>query len=157
MGKNSLKGCVMDFTITGDPSGIQRDRVDEIAILLYEMGLKLEACHLPYEGVESFVVSTQSRKEFVIRARYDEHDGGWLEIERITAMSEKKLVSLEEHNKQAMKQAVEEQELAKAYPSGIACPKCGMELVENRTYVMTSFPPQTPVKCKACGFQGTRF
>jgi len=38
---------------------------------------------------------------------------------------------------------------------GVACPKCGAELLENTGIVLTSYPPQTPVKCSVCSFTGS--
>ena len=37
--------------------------------------------------------------------------------------------------------------------SGLACPECGLELMEDQAFILTSDPPQTRVSC-ACGFGG---
>jgi hypothetical protein len=39
-------------------------------------------------------------------------------------------------------------------PSGVACPRCGKELLEHTCITLTSYPPQTPVKCSVCSFTG---
>ena len=42
-------------------------------------------------------------------------------------------------------------------PNGIACPKCGEELLDvNPNVRSTSWPPKTRVACKACSWQGRR-
>jgi hypothetical protein len=68
----------------------------------------------------------------------------------------KKLKSLEEHNK----------EKGNAYEiinnprlNGIACPKCGEELYDDKpNEILTTFPPQKSFKCSNinCGYKGYR-
>ncbi len=42
--------------------------------------------------------------------------------------------------------------------NGIACPECGEELRDsNPSVALTSWPPQFPTYCPACGYTGTRF
>jgi len=42
-------------------------------------------------------------------------------------------------------------------PNGIACPKCGKELLDsNHSMTLTSNPPQKNVHCAACGYAGYR-
>lgn len=44
------------------------------------------------------------------------------------------------------------------HPNGIACPKCGDELIDSEPNVtLTSNPAQTKVHCEGCGFSGCRF
>lgn len=45
-----------------------------------------------------------------------------------------------------------------AVPSGLACPRCGHELLEYTRVLLASFPPQVKVWCvrSGCGFVGTR-
>ena len=42
-------------------------------------------------------------------------------------------------------------------PNGIACPKCGSELMDSDSGVLTSMPPQRNVHCPKCGYKGYRF
>ena len=42
-------------------------------------------------------------------------------------------------------------------PNGIACPKCGAELFDtNPNVILTSYPAQKNVGCKACSYVGYR-
>lgn len=42
-------------------------------------------------------------------------------------------------------------------PNGIACPKCGKELIDSNPKVtLTSNPPQKNVDCPWCGYRGHR-
>lgn len=46
----------------------------------------------------------------------------------------------------------------KPRPNGIACDKCGHELMDSCPNVMlASNPPQLNVHCPKCGFTGYRF
>jgi len=62
------------------------------------------------------------------------------------------LKTLEEHNRQYQIGAT------KITPrNGIACPKCGEELIDtNPNEMLLSFPAQMRVACPACGWTGTR-
>lgn len=43
-------------------------------------------------------------------------------------------------------------------PNGLACDKCGHELIDSSPNVMlASNPPQLNVHCPKCGFTGYRF
>lgn len=47
----------------------------------------------------------------------------------------------------------------KPVPNGIACPKCGEELLDSKpNEILTSIPPQKSVKCSndKCDFNGYR-
>ena len=69
--------------------------------------------------------------------------------------NEKSLVSLEEANtKQAQKYVT-----PLTRPNGIACPKCGKELVDyDLNVVKACDPPQIKIRCEAegCGYQKWR-
>jgi ribosomal protein S27AE len=42
-------------------------------------------------------------------------------------------------------------------PNGIACPKCGEELVDSQPNVtLTSMPPQKNIHCPKCDYTGFR-
>ena len=45
------------------------------------------------------------------------------------------------------------------YPklNGIACAKCGSELVDVNDQVLACFPPKKEVQCSKCGFKGYRY
>lgn len=59
--------------------------------------------------------------------------------------------TLEEHN-----QSVPIPVRVESAPNGIACPKCGGELVDDLTKILMSDPPQTSVSCPKCGHVGSR-
>lgn len=41
--------------------------------------------------------------------------------------------------------------------NGIACPKCGTELIDsNPTMTLASYPPQKNIKCPSCDYVGYR-
>ena len=43
-------------------------------------------------------------------------------------------------------------------PNGIACPKCGGELLDSTpNIVLTSYPPQYNIHCPKCDYTGYRF
>jgi DNA-directed RNA polymerase subunit RPC12/RpoP len=64
------------------------------------------------------------------------------------------LESLEDHNKRKHK---EYQTSKQSQPNGIACPKCGAELVDTHPYLsLTSIPPQKDVNCTKCDYVGYR-
>ena len=66
----------------------------------------------------------------------------------------KKLISLEEHEKEFWKR----HNLTKAgasVPCGIACPRCNDELLADTTITLTSNPSQTPVYCSKCKWKGS--
>lgn len=62
--------------------------------------------------------------------------------------------TLEEHNREAM-----ERRKPSDAPcgNGIACPKCGAELVDEPGVSLLTDPPQTPIYCLKCDFGGSRF
>ena len=64
-----------------------------------------------------------------------------------------KLKTLEDHNRErrdSYKAGVSD-----AQPLGIACPKCGAELVNPTPQVeFPTYPPQIRIACPKCGHQG---
>lgn len=67
---------------------------------------------------------------------------------------EKKLKTLEEHNKERI--AVHKQRNSIHF-NGIACPKCGEELIDsNPGETLLSSPPKKNINCPNCGYRGTR-
>ena len=64
------------------------------------------------------------------------------------------LKSLEEHN--AEKRAIFDASYA-ACPNGLACPKCGEELLDSHPMAgPIGIPPRMNVHCYACDFSGER-
>ncbi len=63
----------------------------------------------------------------------------------------KSLVSLKDHNDKARMNPKRFRE------TGIACPKCGTELIEKSSVAILTYPAQYPVDCPKCKFHGTRF
>jgi hypothetical protein len=61
------------------------------------------------------------------------------------------LFSLEEYEKNRPKL-----ETLTHIPCGISCPKCGTELLEDCTTVLTSYPPQYYIHCPNCKWSGTK-
>ena len=62
------------------------------------------------------------------------------------------LKSLQEHNKESMRLFFKQNT---PQPNGIACPKCGAELVDtDPNVVLTSYPPQKHVGCLKCDYTG---
>jgi hypothetical protein len=69
----------------------------------------------------------------------------------------KKLKTLEQHNADAM--AISSSQLRdNPIPNGIACPKCGEELVDsNPSITLTSLPTKKSTHCAKCDYKGYRF
>ncbi len=60
------------------------------------------------------------------------------------------LKTLEEHNEERRLKPQD------SVPTGIACPKCGVELsVSNPGWLLMSLPAQKHIHCPACGWCGT--
>ena len=71
-------------------------------------------------------------------------------------MNEKKLKSLDEHNSEAWSTQVNMFSNAPR-PNGIACPKCGNELMDtNPMGTLLSYPAQKDVHCPKCEYTGYR-
>lgn len=64
------------------------------------------------------------------------------------------LKSLEEYN-EIMRRAYKET-MEYPRPNGIACPKCGKELMDSDLMILISMPPQKNTHCPECGFKGYR-
>ena len=63
--------------------------------------------------------------------------------------------TLDEYNKQRQEAFVPNSN--EPCPNGIACSRCGVELMDrNPMYVLASYPPQKEVYCPSCGFCGYR-
>ena len=64
--------------------------------------------------------------------------------------------SLEQHNKEVIEYFYE---MNKPYPrkNGIACPKCGEELLDSDGRFLASHPPQRNVHCPKCDYRGYRY
>lgn len=70
--------------------------------------------------------------------------------------SKKHLKSLEEHNNRARKGTMMSYG-NEPVPNGIACPKCGEELMDsNPMMTLTSFPAQKNIHCPKCEYRGFR-
>jgi len=41
--------------------------------------------------------------------------------------------------------------------NGIACPKCGEELYDSDTMILTSYPAKKNIHCEACSYKGYRY
>ena len=68
----------------------------------------------------------------------------------------KKLKKLEDHNKE---KSLDNSFIISKSPqlNGIACPKCGAELLDTHpTMVLYSNPPQKNIHCGECGYVGFR-
>ena len=69
---------------------------------------------------------------------------------------EKKLKSLEDYNTQQREYHFNISS-DKPVLNGIACPKCGEEMMDsNPMVVLTSYPPQKNVNCSKCDYVGYR-
>ena len=72
-------------------------------------------------------------------------------------MKNKKLKSLEESNAESRRLAFAMNDNSPK-PNGIACPKCGEELMDtNPMITLTSHPPQKSTKCSKCDYYGYRY
>ena len=65
------------------------------------------------------------------------------------------LKTLEEHEYEFRKKQYEDEQKRLASPSGIACPKCGTELMVNWGMSLLSNPPQSSVTCPKCRYLGS--
>lgn len=68
----------------------------------------------------------------------------------------KKLKSLDEHNSNSWSNYSSMFENSPK-PNGIACPKCGEELMDSQPMMtLTSNPPKKDIHCPSCGYVGYR-
>jgi len=58
------------------------------------------------------------------------------------------LKSIEEHERE---RRAANFSISEWSPSGVACPKCGIEMQRDNMNALASDPPQAPVRCDACG------
>lgn len=96
--------------------------------------------------VTKLVIPTEGMKTILTLAA--------LAITGCSATQKPAMKTLEQHQREAI--AAMPQQITER-PNGIACPKCGAELWDDCTRVLTSNPPQTPIFCKKCGYAGSRF
>jgi len=64
------------------------------------------------------------------------------------------LKSLEEHNEEMRKRYKDWFNYPK--PNGLACPKCGEELIDSDAVTLSSYPPRKNIHCSICPFKGSR-
>ena len=66
------------------------------------------------------------------------------------------LKSLEQHNKETLDYIYEHN---KPYPrkNGLACPKCGSELMDKDAAILACYPPKRNVICSSCDYHGYRY
>lgn len=63
--------------------------------------------------------------------------------------------TLDQHNQQALGMF---QLNIQPHPNGIACPRCGKELLDtNPNFALLTSPVQYRVHCSACDYVGTRY
>lgn len=74
------------------------------------------------------------------------------------AMAE--LIPLQQHNAQRQQPVYYpvSKPVSKPIPNGIACPKCGEELLDSTPdRALLTHPIQYRIHCPSCGYSGTRF
>ncbi len=64
--------------------------------------------------------------------------------------------TLKKHNEQREEEYWRVQKLLGPHENGIACPKCGEELWDSNSYILSSIPPKKDVHCPECGYKGYR-
>ncbi len=65
-----------------------------------------------------------------------------------------RLPTLDEHNRQK----IMERKALQVNGAGVACPKCGMEMVlAHPGQINLSFPPSEIVRCPSCGRTGEKY
>jgi hypothetical protein len=70
-------------------------------------------------------------------------------------MTDKKLITLEEHNEAATRRYFNRE--CEPLLNGIACPVCGGEMEDDQPgMVLTSYPPKKSISCRNCGHRTTR-
>lgn len=65
------------------------------------------------------------------------------------------LKPLAEFNADKMQEYSQAQQ-PRAYPNGIACPKCGSELLDSNERMLLSYPAKREIHCADCGWTGHR-
>ena len=71
-------------------------------------------------------------------------------------MNNKKLQDYKEYNEKKNAGFWKQQQELRNIPSGIACPKCGSEILYNSNLVYVSMPPCYAARCsnKKCNWKG---
>lgn len=66
------------------------------------------------------------------------------------------LISLEQHQQRRI---ITNDLLYRTHeaPTDIACPRCGKALWKDLSVLLTSYPPQSRIWCKDCGWSGSTF
>ena len=82
----------------------------------------------------------------------------WVCIVPLCRKEVKAMKTLDEFNAERRKAHYENAEFwSKPHKNGIACPKCGEELLDSfPSITLTSDPPQKNIHCDACGYRGFR-
>lgn len=71
-------------------------------------------------------------------------------------MSERKLKSLEDHNREKMNFGYD-LFIDNPVPNGIACPECGEEMMDSNPMCMLAcIPPKKNIDCPSCGHKDFR-
>lgn len=65
--------------------------------------------------------------------------------------------TLSQHDRRINEKSIKNKVYGQLTPNGIACDKCGAELVDlPLPIIRAAHPFRKPVKCVECGFKGTR-
>lgn len=65
------------------------------------------------------------------------------------------LKTLEQHEKE--RTIARDSLNPRSHPNGIACPKCGKEMIdEDCNIVLLCDPPRLSIHCESCGWHGSR-
>lgn len=65
----------------------------------------------------------------------------------------KELKSLQDHNYEIYRRRTLR---GKSKMNGIACPRCGEELMDTNTTILMSDPPKRDTNCSKCDYRGYR-
>lgn len=99
----------------------------------------------------SFYEEEVTEEEFTKRLNFST-------IKKVPPKKNKDLKSIEEHNKEKLDKNRNKVQKPK---TGIACPQCGSELVEDQVgpmnTILPTHPPKKPVKCEDCGYATSVF
>lgn len=125
---------------------------EERNIWMMDSGIQMQIVlkdelHKSIEGIEySIYIGTHTGTLLVCK-----EDGVPEKV--IKSVLKKSLISLDKFNEQKQAEYKKERNL-----NGIACPKCGEELMDSDKSVLLTFPPRKRVNCpnSDCGFLGTR-
>lgn len=105
---------------------------------------------------DAIAMLAYTQAESMIKVRNKLNEEPKTETAPIIDKPRKDLVSLEEYNDRARKGTMMSYG-NEPVPNGIACPKCGEELMDsNPMMTLTSFPAQKNVNCSKCDYVGYR-